>query len=96
MAAEIAADVKLGRMEGPFAAPEHWCKETVALTGFQHTSRLLPAPDGDVPCSFAFAVHQVGSDGKPKVRGAEDWRRSGANETVGVPDSPGGSLELGG
>ncbi|CAE7699540.1 unnamed protein product, partial [Symbiodinium sp. KB8] len=55
MADEIAADVKRGRMEGPFEMPECW---------------------------------GIGADGQPKVRRAEDWRRSGANATVGVPDSP--------
>ena len=33
-------------------------------------------------------MHQTGSDGQPKVRRAEDWKRSGANKTVGVDDTP--------
>ena len=88
MAAEIAADVKLGRMEGPFTAPPCWGKSMVALADYQHTNALLPGPCQHVPCCFAFAVHQVGSDGQPKVRRAEDWKRSLANSTVGAEDSP--------
>ena len=88
MAEEIAADVAIGRMEGPFEAPASWCKQAVPLPMFAHTAKLLPAPSGQAPCSFAFAVHQVGSNGNEKIRRAEDWRRSGANATVGVPDTP--------
>ena len=88
MADEIAADVKRGRMEGPFEMPECWGVRAVALPQYQHASKLLPGPAEHVPCCFAFAVHQIGADGQPKVRRAEDWRRSGANATVGVPDSP--------
>ncbi|CAE7206135.1 unnamed protein product [Symbiodinium natans] len=88
MADEIAADVKCGRMEGPFAMPECWGVKGVALSKYEHTAALLSGPQEHVPCCFAFAVHQIGSDGQPKVRRAEDWRSSGANATVGVPDSP--------
>ena len=42
MADEIAADVSLGRMEGPFAAPEHWCRRTIPLSSHSHTAQLLP------------------------------------------------------
>ncbi|CAE7836892.1 unnamed protein product [Symbiodinium sp. CCMP2592] len=61
MADEIAADVAMGRMEGPFE---------VGLLAPSRSQR------------------QVGSDGKDKIRRAEDWRSSGANDTVGVPDTP--------
>ena len=88
MAAEIAADVKAGRMEGPFAAPACWGKATVPLPGFVHTANLLPGPEHHFPCCVAFAVHQGGVDGRAKIRRAEDWRQSGANSTVGVPDTP--------
>ena len=88
MAEEIAADVLLGRMEGPFAAPDSWSKQTVPLPSHAHTACLKPPPTGQLACSFAFAVHQVGSDGREKVRRAEDWRQSGANSTVSVPDTP--------
>ena len=88
MADEIAADVELGRMEGPFAAPASWCKTTVPLASHAHAATLMPAPEGWTPCSFAFAVRQIGSDGREKIRRAEDWRQSGANKTVGVPDTP--------
>ena len=88
MAAEIASDVQRGRMEGPFEAPPCWGKSTVALAEYQRTKELLPGPCQHVPCCFAFAVRQVGSDGQPKIRRAEDWKRSLANSTVGVEDTP--------
>ncbi|CAE7807536.1 DNMT3A, partial [Symbiodinium necroappetens] len=88
MAQEIAGDVTKGRMEGPFSSPESWPKQAVPLTAFSHTSKLAQGPKAHKPTCFAFAVHQVGSDGKPKVRRAEDWRRSFANATVGAKDSP--------
>ena len=88
MAKEIADDVLRGRMEGPFSAPPEWNKTFVPLANFEHTAKLLPGPQTHVPCCFAFAVHQTGSDGQPKVRRAEDWKRSGANGTVGVDDTP--------
>ena len=88
MAAEIAEDVRQGKMEGPYRGPSHWPKNTVNLPDFERTSRLLDLPTRQRACSFAFAVRQTGSDGKPKIRRAEDWRQSGANATVQVPDSP--------
>ncbi|CAE7864907.1 DNMT3A, partial [Symbiodinium necroappetens] len=88
MAQEIASDVTKGRMEGPFSSPASWPKQAVPLTTFSHTSKLEKGPIAHKPTCFAFAVHQVGSDGKPKVRRAEDWRRSFANATVGAKDSP--------
>ena len=33
-------------------------------------------------------MRQVGSDGQPKIRRAEGWKRSLANSTVGVEDTP--------
>ncbi|CAE7232002.1 DNMT3A [Symbiodinium sp. CCMP2456] len=88
LANEIAEDVRLGRMEGPFTSPTTWPKTAVPLATHAHTSRLLPGPEAHKPTCFAFAVHQVGSDNKPKVRRAEDWRRSFANATVGISDTP--------
>ena len=88
MADEVAADVELGRMEGPFSSPSDWPKKAVPLASHSHTARLLPGPEEHQPTCFAFAVHQVGSDGKPKARRAEDWRRSFANATVAADDSP--------
>ncbi|CAE7826193.1 kanC [Symbiodinium sp. CCMP2592] len=88
MADEIAADVSLGRMEGPFTSPSDWPKSAVPLASHEHTSKLLEGPGEHQPTCFAFAVHQVGSDGRPKVRRAEDWRRSFANATVAAEDSP--------
>ena len=88
MADEIAADVKRGRMEGPFSMPVCWGATAVPLPKYKHKAQLLPGPVDHVPGCFAFAVHQIGADGQPKVCRAEDWRSSGANSTVGVPDSP--------
>ena len=88
MAEEIAASVKAGRVEGPFASPSSWSKATVALPDYAHTAELLSAPICHEHTCFAFSVQQVGSDGRRKVRRAEDWRRSGGNKTVNVPDTP--------
>ncbi|CAE7617397.1 Dnmt3a, partial [Symbiodinium sp. CCMP2456] len=73
LANEIAEDVRLGRMEGPFTSPTTWPKTAVPLATHTHTRADF---------------YQVGSDNKPKVRRAEDWRRSFANATVGVSDTP--------
>ncbi|CAE7268898.1 Dnmt3a, partial [Symbiodinium sp. CCMP2456] len=42
MANEIAEDVRLGRMEGPFTSPTSWPKKAVPLASHAHASRLLP------------------------------------------------------
>ena len=81
-AEEVAKDVKRGRMTGPYKAPPHWPKRTVALAAYE-----LP-PNEPTPCAFALPVIQTGSDGKLKVRRAEDWRRSGANATNRVQNTP--------
>ena len=60
MAEEIAADVKAGRMEGPFASPSSWSKATVALFDFAHTTMLQAAPPCHEHTCFAFSVQQVG------------------------------------
>ena len=90
MADEVAKDVKRGRMTGPYLTTLHlWPKKTVALATHEHTSSLIELPpDEPTPCAFAFTVIQTGSDGKVKVRRAEDWRRSGANATNKVQDTP--------
>ena len=88
MATEIAGEVAQGRMAGPFEAPTHWTSRTVPLHLFPHTSRLLPIPHRDPIVAVAFSIQQTGSDGKPKVRRGEDWRRSGHNQTCSMHDQP--------
>ncbi|CAE7231016.1 unnamed protein product [Symbiodinium sp. CCMP2592] len=44
--------------------------------------------EGPFEAPSCWGKSMVGSDGKPKVRRAEDWKRSLANSTVGVEDSP--------
>ena len=76
MAAEIAEDVRQGKMEGPYRGPSHWPKNIVNLPDFERTSRLLDLPTRQRACSLAFAVRQTGSDGKPKIRRAQDTYHS--------------------
>ena len=46
--AEILAEVKMGRVEGPFEAPAHWPQRTVAPPGHEllrlRAGRILVAP----------------------------------------------------
>ena len=49
MADEVAADVELGRMEGPFSSPSDWPKKAVPLASHSHTARLLPGPKNTSP-----------------------------------------------
>eukprot|EP00438_Fugacium_kawagutii_P004671 Skav216583 [mRNA] locus=scaffold3151:23511:25874:+ [translate_table: standard] len=88
LAAEIAQEVELGRMEGPFSSPTSWPKKTVVLPLFKHTQTLLPGPQTHGATSVSFAIIQTGSDGKPKIRRGEDWRRAHHNQTVMVSDRP--------
>ena len=74
LAEEIVVDVTLGLMEGPFSSPPTWPERAVPLASHAQTCQLLPGPAEHQPTCFAFAVHQVGSDGRPKVRRTEDWR----------------------
>lgn len=84
MLKEILDEVRLGRMEGPFTAPDHWPRRAVAPEGM----RLMDIPTQTPLTACAFAIHQIGSDGKPKVRRGEDWRRSLHNRTIHVTDKP--------
>jgi hypothetical protein len=84
MLKEITDEVDKGRMSGPYKAPPIWNAKTVAPDG----RKLLPLPAGDVFIANAFAIHQIGSDDKKKVRRGEDWRRSFHNSTVEVDDAP--------
>eukprot|EP00438_Fugacium_kawagutii_P014457 Skav223504 [mRNA] locus=scaffold1160:147994:152414:- [translate_table: standard] len=85
---EIINDVKIGRMDGPFAAPPEWGIKTIPVGHNAATSRLLEGPAAHPPTSFAFSIEQVGSDNRLKVRRGEDWRRSHHNETVETFDTP--------
>lgn len=42
----------------------------------------------DPVIALAFSIEQTGSDGKPKVRRGEDWRRSGHNRSCDMTDQP--------
>jgi len=84
MLKEITDEVDKGRMSGPYKAPPFWNAKTVAPDG----RKLLPLPVDEVFIANAFAIHQIGSDDKTKVRRGEDWRRSFHNSTVEVDDAP--------
>ena len=88
MADEIAKEVQMGRMDGPFTAPTWWDVPAVALTCHQHTRQLKPLPHPTPVIAVAFSIHQTGSDGQPKVRRGEDWRRSGHNRSCNMADQP--------
>ncbi len=88
MADEIATEVQQGRMAGPFTAPQWWPIPAVPLRTHAHTNTLLPLPHSDPIIAVAFSIHQTGSDGKPKIRRGEDWRRSGHNQACQMNDQP--------
>eukprot|EP00438_Fugacium_kawagutii_P022680 Skav224904 [mRNA] locus=scaffold1112:436912:441234:- [translate_table: standard] len=88
LALDIAEEVRMGRMEGPFTAPPSWPGKTVPLDLCEHTGRLHPGPTRHVSTSVAFSIMQVGADGKEKIRRGEDWRRGLQNQTVQVVDAP--------
>ena len=88
MATEIATEVQQGRMAGPFQAPEWLQTNTAPLKEYPHTSSLLPLPHSDPIIAMAFSIEQTGSDGKPKIRRGEDWRRSGHNQACHMTDQP--------
>ena len=81
---EIETEVMMGRIEGPFEAPQHWKVKTVAT----QNRRLIPLPQQRIAVAPAFPITQTGSDGKLKIRRGEDWRRSGHNQTIIVEDAP--------
>ena len=84
---EILAEVKLGRMNGPFKAPKWWPRPSVA-TQLPGTDVLLDLPHDDPFIAMAFSIEQTGSDGNTKIRRGEDWRRSGHNSTCIMHDQP--------
>ena len=84
---EILAEVKLGRMNGPFKAPTWWPRPAVATTQ-PGTDVLLDLPHDDPFIAMAFSIEQTGSDGNTKIRRGEDWRRSGHNATCIMHDQP--------
>ncbi|OLP97327.1 hypothetical protein AK812_SmicGene20369 [Symbiodinium microadriaticum] len=84
---EILAEVKLGRMNGPFKASSWWPKPAVA-TSHPGADVLLDLPRDDPFIAMAFSIEQTGSDGKTKIRRGEDWRRSGHNATCIMHDQP--------
>ena len=86
---EIIAEVKLGRMNGPFKAPTWWPCETVCPSKRTDTSgETLPLPHDDPFIAMAFSIEQTGSDMNTKIRRGEDWRRSGHNATCTMHDQP--------
>ena len=88
MADEIAKEVQMGRMDGPFRAPKWWTRRSVPLQRHKHTSNLKPLPHSDPIIALAFSIEQTGSDGKAKIRRGEDWRRSGHNRSCNMTDQP--------
>ena len=86
---EIIAEVKLGRMNGPFKAPAWWPRGTVCpskCTDDSGETLLLPRDEPFI--AMAFSIEQTGSDGNTKIRRGEDWRRSGHNATCTMHDQP--------
>ena len=75
-------------MDGPFTAPTWWDVQAVALPTHEHTKHLKPLPHPTPVIAVAFSIHQTGSDGLPKVRRGEDWRRSGHNRSCNMADQP--------
>eukprot|EP00435_Cladocopium_sp_Y103_P030010 s148_g7.t1 len=85
---EIVEDVRTGRMEGPFLAPPNWTTKTIAAAQYLDMCTLKEGPPRHVPTSVAFSIEQIGSDGQPKIRRGEDWKRSKHNTTVSATDTP--------
>ncbi|CAE7242683.1 unnamed protein product, partial [Symbiodinium sp. CCMP2456] len=84
---EIMTEVEMGRMKGPFAAPERWPVPSVA-PGRQGFDKVLPLPHDDPFIAMAFSIEQTGSDGNTKIRRGEDWRRSGHKATCTMHGQP--------
>ena len=85
---ELLNDTKLGRVVGPFNLPDKW--KCLAPNQPIAGVKFLAQPS-DAECSaaaFAFAVEQLGNDGRAKIRRAEGWRASGHNATTSTSDSP--------
>ena len=75
----VLQELQLGRMEGPFHAPDWWPRSTIDIEGYE-TKAL---EHSDIRCAFSFAVCQA-----DKVRRCEDYRRRGHNATVCTYDVP--------
>eukprot|EP00438_Fugacium_kawagutii_P019391 Skav219437 [mRNA] locus=scaffold1461:97486:99210:+ [translate_table: standard] len=75
-------------MDGPFTAPDCWNIRTVPAAHSPHTAVLKEGPKTHQPTSIAFAIEQIGSDNKSKVRRGEDWKRSHHNKTIATTDIP--------
>ena len=84
---EILSEVEMGRMNGPYQAPDWWTKPSVAPSKGKRRT-LLPIPHSDPYIAMAFSIEQTGSDGNTKIRRGEDWRRSGHNATCTMHDQP--------
>ena len=76
---ELLQELQLGRMEGPFEAPDWWPRSTIEIEGYETKS----LEHSDIRCAFSFAVCQA-----DKIRRCEDYRRSGHNATVCTYDVP--------
>lgn len=91
MLEEIEAERDKGRIRGPFMAPIKWGLEAVGphqYAGAAH-DELLPRPRDDMCyAAMAFPIEQIWSDSNPKVRRAEDWKRSGHNVRAHTKDKP--------
>ncbi|OLP83419.1 Elongation factor Ts [Symbiodinium microadriaticum] len=64
---EIIGEVKMGRMNGPFAAPDWWPTLTAAPR-HEGVNKLLPLPHDDPFIAMAVSIEQAGSDGNAKIR----------------------------
>ena len=84
MADEIAAEVQAGRMKGPFTP--WFTTQTVSLQTNRHHLQKLPLPHDNPIIAMAFSIKQTGSDGNPKIRRGEDWRRSRRNRACQMND----------
>ena len=73
MLKEILQEVDMGRIEGPFRATAHWCRQTVPVK-HRPDLPLLDCPVDFPFASYVFPIMQVGSDGNDKdvVKTGED------------------------
>jgi len=84
---ELIIERELGKVRGPFAAPEKWGVQAHLPEGCGQS--LHPAPDNqDCYPSIAFPIDQQGSDGRKKIRRGEDWKRSFHNRLAQTSDKP--------
>ena len=80
--------MRSGTYGGPIPGSHSWGFQAVAPRGHPELQSLLALPEGPRYGAFAFSVCQEGSDGRPKVRRCEDYRRSHHNDTIQVTDKP--------